>query len=312
MLDPQTFHLLRLMEEKNIPPVNTLTPEIARELYIVRKSLTQPDAPPVGQVSEEELDSVNGHFTVRIYQPAIHGVKPLPALVYYHGGGWVIGDLESHDVLCRSFCAQSQITVVAVHYRRAPEHKFPMAYHDAMAAYLWLRDNALRLGVDINRIAVGGDSAGGNLSAALCLGLLAQNIPQPALQLLIYPATHMNFITPSHQTNGQGYLLTREALEWFRAHYLSQDSDKKDFRASPLLADSHKGLAKAFVLTAGFDPLRDEGLQYADKLSASGVPTEYVCFERQVHGFITMGRVINEANTAVSLCSQVLRNHLFN
>jgi acetyl esterase len=154
---------------------------------------------------------------------------------------------------------------------------------------------------------VGGDSAGGNLAAALCLVQREAGQPLPGFQLLIYPATDMRAVAPSHTTNGQGYMLTNDSIAWYRGNYIADPADWADWRASPLLAASHAGLPPALVLTAGFDPLRDEGLQYANALSAAGVPTQYVCFERQIHGFITMGRVIEEAHTAVSLCGTALR-----
>jgi acetyl esterase len=158
---------------------------------------------------------------------------------------------------------------------------------------------------------VGGDSAGGNLAAAVCLGLRGSAQP-PAYQLLIYPATNMHMVTPSHTTNAQGFLLTREAMQWFQENYLARPEDADDWRASPLLAKSHAQLPPALVLTAGFDPLRDEGLQYADALSQAGVPCQSICFDRQIHGFITMGRVLSEANTAVTLCAQALRQAMSN
>jgi acetyl esterase len=260
----------------------------------------------VGEVSDHEVQANGARFKVRTYQPLGRATTALPALVYYHGGGWTIGDLDTHDVLCRSLCRQSGLVVVSVDYRMGPEHKFPAAYLDSLAAFEWMQQQADRLGIDAARVAVGGDSAGGNLAASVCLGLRDQS-RQPCFQLLIYPATNMNLVTPSHTTNGQGYLLTREAIEWFRDQYLSGPADFDDWRASPLLARSHAGLPPAFVLTAGYDPLRDEGLLYADALSKAGVACQYVCFERQIHGFITMGRVMSEANTAVSLCAQVLR-----
>ena len=170
-----------------------------------------------------------------------------------------------------------------------------------------MRDHAVALKVDANRLAVGGDSAGGNLAAVVCLALREAQQALPAFQLLIYPATDMRAVAPSHQTNGQGYLLTRDSIAYYRGHYIASADPWTHWRASPLLASSHAGLPPALVLTAGYDPLRDEGLQYADALSAAGVATQYVCFERQIHGFITMGRVMSEANTAVSLCAQVLR-----
>jgi acetyl esterase len=166
---------------------------------------------------------------------------------------------------------------------------------------------ASELGVDSARLAVGGDSAGGNLAAVTCLALREAGATLPGFQLLIYPATDMRAVAPSHEHNGQGYMLTRDSIAYFRRHYMADASQWTDWRASPLLATDHRGLPPALVLTAGYDPLRDEGLQYADALSAAGVSTQYICFERQLHGFITMGRVIDEACTAVSLCASALR-----
>ena len=306
MLDPQAASLLKLLQDNQVPPVHTQTVEAARAAYRDRRTFSQPEPPPIGRVTDHQVLGSGGRFSVREYQPDLHRDAPVPALVYFHGGGWTIGDLDTHDVLCRSLSAQTGMVVVAVDYRMGPEHRFPTAYLDCLAAFKWVCLQAAKMGVDPSRIAVGGDSAGGNLAAAVCIGL-REEVHQPAYQLLIYPATHMAPVTPSHQSNAQGYLLTRDSIEWFVGHYLSKPSDAQDWRASPLLATSHANLPPALVLTAGFDPLRDEGLQYADALSNAGVKCQYVCFERQIHGFITMGRLIDEANTAVSLCAQALR-----
>ena len=306
MLDAQAANLLKLLSDNRVPPVNELTPVQAREAYLARRTFSQPDPPQVGPVQDHVVRANGASFKVRSYQPSGRGASALPALVYFHGGGWTIGDLESHDVLCRSLCQQSGMVVVAVDYRMGPEHKFPSAYHDCMAGYEWVLNQAGALGIAPKRVAVGGDSAGGNLAAAVCLGQRGSG-HEPAFQLLIYPATNMNLVTESHRVNGKGYLLTREAIEWFGANYLSSQDDFNDWRASPLLAESHAQLPPALVLTAGYDPLRDEGLQYADALTQAGVPCQYVCFERQIHGFITMGRIIQEDNTAVNLCAQVMR-----
>ncbi|MDI9330893.1 MAG: alpha/beta hydrolase [Alphaproteobacteria bacterium] len=306
MLDPQAAQLLKLLQDNRVPPVNTQTVAQAREAYRARRNFSQPEPSAVGRVADHVVSANGARFAVREYQPPGRSTSPLPALVYFHGGGWTIGDLDTHDVLCRSLCVQTGMVVVAVDYRMGPEHRFPAAYQDSLAAYAWTLGQATALGIDPGRIAVGGDSAGGNLAAAACIGLRGSEQP-PAFQLLIYPATHMDPVTESHRVNGQGYLLTREAIEWFVGQYLSGPQDAKDWRASPLLASSHADLPPALVLTAGFDPLRDEGLQYANALSAAGVPCQYVCFERQIHGFISMGRLLTEANTAVSLCAQALR-----
>ncbi|PUE42921.1 alpha/beta hydrolase [Limnohabitans sp. Bal53] len=305
MLDPQAQDLMNLMIDKGIPPVHTQTPTEARASYRARRSFTQPDAPEVGRVQELSFQHSGVDIAVRVYHPA--AVSPaLPALVYLHGGGWTIGDLDTHDVLCRSLCQQAGGVVVAVDYRLGPEHKFPAGYDDAVAAWQWVASQAAALGIDPARIAIGGDSAGGNLAAAACLGLRDLGL-KPVLQLLIYPSTLMAPETASYQTNGQGYMLTRESMAWYSGNYLRGPQDTLDWRASPQLATSHANLPPALVLTAGFDPLRDEGLMYADALSRAGVPAQYICFERQIHGFITMGRVLQEANTAVAVCAQALR-----
>jgi acetyl esterase len=307
MLDPQAAALLQLMKDRGVPPVNLQTPQEAREVYRARRSFSQPDPVPVGQVTDHTVKTADAVFLVREYQPAGRtDGRLLPALVYYHGGGWTIGDLDTHDVLCRSLCQQANLVVISVDYRMGPEQRFPAAYLDACAAFEWAVQQANDLQIDPGKIAVGGDSAGGNLAAAVAIGLREKKI-RPAFQLLIYPATNMHMVTPSHTRNGQGYMLTSDAIRWFAGNYLRDMNDAEDWRASPLLASSHADLPPALVITAGFDPLRDEGLQYADALSEAGVATQYICFERQIHGFITMGRIINEANTAVSLCAQALR-----
>lgn len=310
MLDPQAQALMQLMIDKGVPPVNTLSPTEARASYRSRRSFTQPDAPEVFKTEDQRV-SYNGiHVPVRVYHPfSAQSQKALPALVYLHGGGWTIGDLDTHDVLCRSLCLQADVVVISVDYRMGPEHKFPAAFEDAVAAFEWTVENANQLGIDAKRIAIGGDSAGGNLAAAACLQLRSHPV-QPAFQLLIYPATIMWQDTPSYHANGQGYMLTKDSIAYYTTNYLRDRHDAKDWRASPQWAESHASLPPAFVLTAGYDPLRDEGLMYADALSKAGVSTQYVCFERQIHGFITMGRVMQEANTAVSMCAQVLQAQL--
>ena len=310
MLDPQAQALMQLMIDKGVPPVNTLSPLEARASYRSRRSFTQPDAPEVHQVENKMVVHMGMNLPVRVYHPQSAKLNhALPALVYLHGGGWTIGDLDTHDVLCRSLCLQAEVVVVSVDYRLGPEHPFPAAYEDTLAAFHWTVENANELGIDASRIAIGGDSAGGNLSAAACLGLRGQ-VVQPAFQLLIYPATIMWQDTASYHANGTGYMLTKESIAYYTENYLRNREDAKDWRASPQLAKSHADLPPALVMTAGFDPLRDEGLMYADALSNAGVPTQYICFERQIHGFITMGRIMQEANTAVTLCASVLKANL--
>lgn len=312
MLDPQARALIDLMLARQVPPTHTLSPAEARRFYRERRGFTQPDPAAVGAVHDLNAQGPGGALPLRLYTPpAVAGAgAPHPVLVYFHGGGWVIGDLDTHDVLCRQLCVEGGCAVLAVDYRMGPEHRFPAAADDTRAAVQWLFEHGAAHGLDATRYALGGDSAGGNLAAVTALALRDGAAPPARLQLLIYPATDMRAVAPSHTHNGQGYLLTSDSIAYFRGHYIADAASWSDWRASPLLASSLAGLPPALVLTAGFDPLRDEGLAYADALSAAGVPTQYVCFERQIHGFITMGRVIDEANTAVTLCAAALRRAL--
>ena len=305
MLDPQARALIDLMVARQVPPTHTLPHAEARRMYLERRGFTQPEPPTVGAVRELKA----GPIPMRLYEPA-QGTWPHPVLVYYHGGGWVIGDLDTHDVVCRQLCLDSGCAVLSVDYRLGPEHRFPAAVDDAHAAVRWLRAEGAAQGLDATRIALGGDSAGGNLAAVTAIAMRQAGEAPARLQLLIYPATDMRAVAPSHTTNGQGYVLTSDTIAYFRGHYIPDPAQWADWRASPLLAEDLSHLPPALVLTAGFDPLRDEGRAYADALSAAGVATQYVCFERQIHGFITMGRVIDEANTALALCAQVLRRAL--
>ena len=310
MLDPQAKFLLQLMVERAVPAFNTQTPVEARQAYLARKGFTQPEPPPVSRCHDHTVPMNSTQIKIREYRPTgASATQVLPALVYYHGGGWVIGDIDTHDVLCRQLCQASGCAVFSVDYRLAPEHVFPAAYDDAQAAFQWVADNAKPLYVVADRVAVGGDSAGGNLAAAVCLGAKEKN-HQPAFQLLIYPATLMYPDTQSYHDNGEGYALTADIMHWFMDHYLPERDMAHDWRASPLKALSHAGLPPALVLTAGFDPLRDEGRLYANALSAAGSSAEYICFERQIHGFITMGRIMREAHTGVAVCADALKRYL--
>jgi acetyl esterase len=238
---------------------------------------------------------------VRVYRPSS---DILPALVFFHGGGWTIGDLDTHDVLCRQLAAGARCAVFSVDYRLAPENPFPAAVDDAVAATKYLISNPGPLKIDASRIAVGGDSAGGNLAAVVALELRKHNL---AFQLLIYPATDQRCEFDSHSRNGEGYLLTKDAIGFFRGGYLPDANDWTDWRASPLLAADHRGVAPAYVLTAGFDPLLDEGRAYAKKLSAAGVAVEYREYADMVHGFMLFGGVVDTANAAVAECCARLR-----
>ncbi len=311
MLHPQARDLLDLIEERGVPPTHTLSPSDARTFYRERRFATQPAAPQVGKVQDHLAAGPNGPIPLRLYRPlGGSDTVSMPVLVYYHGGGFVIGDLDTHDTLCRELANLADCAVVAVDYRMGPEHRFPAAVIDCVAATRWVREHAAALKLDASRLAVGGDSAGGNLAAVVCIDARDQGDGPIKFQLLIYPATDMRRTTPSHAENGEGYLLTRETMDYFTAHYIPNPAQLSDWRASPLLHPDLSKLPPALVLTAGFDPLRDEGADYARRLTAAGNRAAYVHFPRQIHGFVTMGKIIDEANTAVALCAAELKRIL--
>jgi len=298
-LHPQVAELLVRAARSALPPYHTVSAPVARRIYRDTRAILAPKAPELPEVRLLATEN----FTLRLYRPVKS--EKLPALVYFHGGGWTIGDIDTHDVLCRQLAAGARCVVVSVDYRLAPEYPFPAAVDDCFAATRYVADNAAKL--NIGSIAVGGDSAGGNLAAAV--SLLARDAGGPAIafQLLIYPATDQRLATASHQRNAQGYLLTRDAIDYFRRAYLPDEKDWTDWRASPLLAESHADLPPALVITAGFDPLLDEGRAYAERLKAAGGAVEYREYADMVHGFILFGGVLDTANTAVADCCTALR-----
>ena len=307
MLHPQARALLDLIEARGVPPTHTLSPADARALYLDRRALAQPAPQAVTSVADLQADGPHGAIPLRLYKPLPMATGALPLLVYFHGGGWTMGDLDTHDTLCRELANRAGCAVLAVDYRMGPEHRFPAAVDDCIAATRWAHTQAGALGVDATRMAVGGDSAGGNLAAVVAIAARDAGDLPLVYQLLIYPATDMRATAPSHTSNGQGYLLTSDTIRYFHDHYIDDRAHDLDWRASPLLHTDLSKLPPALVLTAGFDPLRDEGAAYAEALTAAGNRATYVCFERQIHGFITMGRVLDEANTAVALCATELR-----
>jgi acetyl esterase len=259
MLHPQARALLDLLIERGIPPTETLTHQEARQVYRERRAVLQPAPQDIAGVTALAADGPHGVVPLRLYRPRLTN-EALPAMVYFHGGGWVIGDLDTHDTLCRELANRSGCIVVAVDYRLGPEHRFPAAFDDALAATRWVHAHAGELGIDATRLAVGGDSAGGNLAAAVSLAARDDGSLPIVFQLLIYPATDMRRRHASHVTNGTGYLLTSETIRWYHDHYIDDPRHDLDWRASPLLHRDHGGLPPALVLTAGYDPLRDEGL----------------------------------------------------
>jgi acetyl esterase len=314
MLHPQARALLDLIEQRAAPAVHEQTPAEARESYRARRFFTQPEGAAMAQTEELSAPGPKGPVPLRLYRPhatAAGGTeRPAPVLVYFHGGGWVIGDLDTHDALCRDLADQSGCVVVSVDYRMGPEHRFPAAPEDCLAATRWVRDHAEALNVDASRLAVGGDSAGGNLAAVVSIAARDAGDLPIAFQLLIYPATVQRRFTHSNAVNGQGLLLTVDSMRYFHDHYIEEEQHDFDWRAAPLLREDLQGLPPALVLVAGYDPLCDEGTAYAQRLTQAGNSATLVNFSRQIHGFITMGKVLEEANEAVSMCAATLKRKL--
>jgi len=309
-LDPATQATLALVE-KRIGKTQPGHAGVAAERALLRRqALIGGGLPePVASVRDLDVDGAEGPLRARFYATPERG-GPHPLLVFFHGGGFVLGDLDSHDSVCRLLCVHSGVDVLSVAYRLAPEHPFPAAPDDARAAFAWAVANAAELGSDPTRIAVGGDSAGGNLAASVSIWARDNGGPKLRLQLLAYPVTDAVARAESYRLFADGYGLNAPTMEWFFDHYAPERGNRGDWRVSPLRAASLAGLPPALVITAGYDPLRDEGRQYADALSAAFTRAQYVCFERQIHGFITMSRVIDEALAAVDLCGAALHRAL--
>jgi acetyl esterase len=253
-------------------------------------------------VVDRHIPGPGGELPIRVYRRFGAAAAP-PAIVYLHGGGWVAGDLDTHDGTCRLLADVSGCVVVAVDYRRAPEHPFPAAIDDAVAAYIWVQRHPGELSIAPGRVGVMGDSAGGNLSAALALEVRGLSVLPPVAQGLVYPAVDLDTLRfPSHQSVGSGFGLERAAIEWFRSQYLPSPDDRRSPRVSPLLASDLTGAAPALVVTAGFDPLRDEGKAYADALAAAGVPVRYRCYDDMIHGFFGFGILPEGMAIATEVC----------
>jgi len=264
----------------------------------------------VAAVRDLTAPGPGGPIPLRLYRGL--GTDPaaaLPVLMFFHGGGWVIGDIDTHDAVCRWLANFGGCAVVSVDYRLAPEHKFPAALEDCLAATAFVVQEAGTLGIDASRLAVGGDSAGGNLAAVSCLHARDFGGPKICLQLLFYPATEFTMTHPSHQTRGEGYVLTHSLMVWFRDHYLRSPDDMADWRASPLRASDFSNLPPAFVVTAGFDPLSDEGEDYGRRLQAAGGTVTFRRLPGQIHGFMTMGRLIPDAEIVAREAGDILRDH---
>jgi acetyl esterase len=308
-LDPDAQKMLDMSREAGLPPIETLTPEQARaQIRATREKLKQVP-PQLPEVRNLAARGPHGSIPMRLYRS-----RPLserntqPVLVYFHGGGWLFGDLDTHDVLCRHLALAADSTVISVDYRLAPEHKFPCAFEDAFAATKWIADKADALGVDRRCIALGGDSAGGNLATTVALMAgLEGNDPPIMYQLLIYPAVDMGFTHDSYRRVGDGYTLTAAGMRWFRDHYLRGPDDIEDWRASPLRAKDLSRLPPAFVVTAGHDPLCDEGEEYARRLAQQGVRVTHRHLPGQMHAFIGLSGWVKAADDVIAEMGAALR-----
>jgi len=304
-LDPQMQKIMDATLALGLPPIEQMTVAQARESIRQRTPALGP-VQQVKAVEEHHVPVADGTIGMRVYRPS--DTRPLPALVFYHGGGWVIGDLYTHDGICRAIANAAGCVVASVDYRLAPERKYPAAFEDSYAALTWLAGHAPTLGVDSARLAVGGDSAGGNLAAVVCSKSRDENGPAIALQALVYPVTDLSsFDTPSYQEFAEGYQLTKAEMEWFRDMYLSSPQDGYHPDASPLLAPDLRGLPPALIITAECDPLRDEGEAYAKRLTEAGVPVTCTRYPGMIHPFFSQSGAIPQALDAIQQVADAVK-----
>jgi acetyl esterase len=303
-LDPQMKSLLDAMAKANLPGFHTLTPVEARKQMVSRVAPVTPE--PIAQVEDRSIPGPGGEIPIRIYTP--EGSGPFGALVYFHGGGWVLGDIAMTDQPCRMLAKQSGCVVASVEYRLAPEHKFPAAPDDCYAATKWVSDNASSIKVDPKRIAVGGTSAGGTLAAVVAIMARERGCPGIAYQLLIYPATTAELTSPSQKQFAEdGYILSRADMEWFWGHYLASTADRTNPYACPAYIKTFSGLPPAMVITAEYDPLRDEGEAYAVRLREESVSTVVKRYDGVTHGFFGMPSVLDKSKLAIAEAAAALR-----
>jgi acetyl esterase len=303
-LDPQAKAFLDQLVAMGGPPLHALPVPEARALMGALAGMSgTPDVALAG-VANRTIPGPAGEIPVRIYTP--EGSGPFPILVYFHGGGWVLGGLDTHDGACRQLAHGARCLVVSVDYRLAPEHKYPAAADDCYAALVWASQHGAELGGDPARLAIGGDSAGGNLTCVVALMARDKGGPRLAFQLPIYPVTDHAFDTASYRDNATGYLLERDAMEWFWNHYLGKPGDGAEAYASPLRAKDLRGLPPALVITAEFDPLRDEGEAYAKRLREAGVDAKLHRFDGMIHGFFGMSAIMDKAKAAMAESCEAL------
>jgi acetyl esterase len=310
-LDPESQRLLDLMAAANRPAWITLTPSEAREQYLSTRAGAQGPRPEGVSVTDRTIPGPDDPLPVRLYRPdSAASEAKLPALVFAHGGGWVFGNLDSHDVLCAQLALEARIAVFAIDYRLAPEARFPGAFDDVVAGLKWVAANGASIGIDSNRLAIGGDSAGGNLAAAVAIWARDNGGPNLKLQMLAYPVTDGVARAESYRQFFDGYGLNAPTMEWFYDHYTPDKAMRDDYRLSPLRAKSLAGLPPALVITAGYDVLRDEGRAYAWRLQKEGTVTDLVEFGGMLHGFLSSPMLLHGARRGAALCAAALREAL--
>jgi acetyl esterase/lipase len=316
-LDPSAKRLLDMLAAAGgMPDIAAMTPQQMREGFRRLARSVDLKGVPIGATTDGELPGPGGTLPYRLYTPQRPAARPLPALVFFHGGGCVFGDIDTHDGLCRMLSAESGCAVISVGYRRAPEHRFPAAVEDAYAATQWVADHAAELGLDAGRIAVGGDSAGAGLAVVVCQmaatqrGAATRRGPRIALQLLFCPVLDMRAETPSRRAFAEGYFLNQATIDWMLGHYCAADVDRDDPRLSPLRALQFSGLPPAQIHTAEFDPMRDEGEAYGQALRRAGVPARYTCHAGMIHYFYAMAGAIPAARIALKAAAAAMRDAL--
>jgi len=307
-MDPKAQIVGEFVKSIRVPGYFPPLPELRQQLRTMVGLMDEP-APALLRIENIEIPGPAGEIPARVYASSVGGA-PLPAVAYFHGGGWVQGDLETHHGLCARLAKHAGVLVVAIDYRLAPEHKFPAAVEDCVAAYRWLRSRGRDVGIDTARVAVAGDSAGGNLSAVVSQLAASSGAPVPSCQVLIYPAVDFSLETDSHRELVDGHVIPRERIVWYMEQYLRNEADKSDLCASPLRAPKLAGQPPAMIVTAGFDPLRDEGRAYGDRLSEAGVEVVYREYPGQIHAFVSLTRAIPQGMAATLEIAEYLRKRL--
>jgi acetyl esterase len=308
-LDPDVQRFLDMLKLAAPRPARLTPAEMRLGFHALAHMVDRRDA-PVGSIENASCPGPSGALPIRIYTPVAAGAARTPGIVFFHGGGWIFGDLDTHEGLCRRLAHETGCRVISVAYRLAPEHKFPAGVEDCYAAATWVADNAERLQIDRRRLAVAGDSAGGNLAAVVCQTAKQKGWPDIALQVLIYPVLDLIAETPSRRAFAESYFLDKKTIDWTIETYCNLGVDPQDPRISPLRAADLSGLPPAHIHTAEFDPLLDEGKAYAERLKAAGVPVRYTCHLGMIHHFTGMAEVIPYARSALQAAGAAIKEAL--